>query len=109
MMATSQDKKEVGEKIGAAWALLRQNKPADALREFERIVSANPAQIDGLYGMGLAQAVSRQYDQAIKSFESCRLLVVRELEKNPGSGRFEIMERMCIQRVADIRRVSAHG
>ncbi len=97
------DKQELANQLGAAWEFLRQHKPADAVSAFEKILSAHPTLIDGLYGMALAQAVNGQHDLAIKSFETCRSMTQRELEKHPGADRYEMLERMCSQRIADVR------
>lgn len=101
------DKQELANQLGAAWELLRQHQPADAVNAFEAILTAHPTLIDGLYGMGLAQAVNGQHELAIKSFETCRHMSQRELEKHPGADRYEMLERMCSQRISDSQRAAA--
>ncbi|MFN8378662.1 MAG: hypothetical protein U0452_08330 [Anaerolineae bacterium] len=104
MAATNEknDKQELANQLGAAWEFLRQHKPADAVTAFETILTAHPTLIDGLYGMGMAQAANHQYDLAVKSFETCRHMTQRELEKHPGADRYEMLERMCSQRISDV-------
>jgi hypothetical protein len=101
------DKQELANQLGAAWELLRVRKASEAVSAFEQILSAHPTLIDGLYGIGLAHSVTRQHDLAIKSYEACRHMVQRELEKHPGADRYEMLERMCSQRIADLRALSA--
>jgi hypothetical protein len=100
------DKQELANQLGAAWEFLRQNKAADAVKAFETILTAHPTLIDGLYGMGLAHATNGQPDLAVKSFETCRHMAQRELEKHPGADRYEMLERMCGQRIEDVRHAS---
>jgi Tfp pilus assembly protein PilF len=100
------DKQELANQLGAAWELLRNKKSAEAVQAFETILTTHPTLIDGLYGMGLAQATNGQHDLAIKSFETCRRMTQRELEKHPGADRYEMLERMCAQRIDDLRQMS---
>ena len=97
------DKQELANQLGAAWELLRHKQPAEAVSAFETILTAHPTLIDGLYGIGLAQALNHQYDLAIKSFETCRHMTQREMEKHPGADRYEMLERMCSQRISDVQ------
>ncbi len=106
-MAATNEKQELANQLGAAWALMRQNKTQDALTSFEAILAKHPTLIDGLYGIGLALAISKDYDKATKSFEVCRTMVEKELEKHPGADRYEMLDRMCSQRVADIKLAAA--
>ncbi|MBL8147255.1 MAG: hypothetical protein JNL34_12800 [Anaerolineae bacterium] len=97
------EKQELANQLGAAWEFLRQQKPADAVKAFETLLTAHPTLIDGLYGMGMAQAVNHQYELAVKSFETCRHMTQRELEKHPGMDRYEMLERMCSQRISAVQ------
>jgi tetratricopeptide (TPR) repeat protein len=106
-MAATNDKQELAHQLGAAWALLRQNKTQDALASFDVILAAHPTLIDGLYGIGLAQAIAKQYDKAAASFEKCRQMSARELELHPGNDRYEMLDRMCGQRVTDVKLAAA--
>jgi tetratricopeptide (TPR) repeat protein len=101
------DKQELANQLGAAWELLRNKKSAEAVKAFETILTAHPTLIDGLYGMGLAHATNGEHDLAIKSFETCLRMTQRELEKHPGADRYEMLERMCTQRIEDVKH--AHG
>lgn len=107
-MAATNDKQELAEKLGAAWSLLRQNKVHDSLAAFSDILAAHPTLIDGLYGIGLAQAINRQYDKALDSFGKCLDMSNRELELHPGADRYEMLVRMCGQRITDVK-LSAAG
>jgi len=97
------DKQELANQLGAAWEFLRNKKPAEAVKAFETLLSAHPTLIDGLYGMGMAQAANHQFELAVKSFETCRHMTQRELEKHPGMDRYEMLERMCSQRISDVQ------
>ena len=97
------DKQELANQLGAAWELLRANKPADAVPAFQAILANHPTLIDGLYGAGMAQAMNGQRDDALKSFETCRHMAQRELEKHPGADRYEMLERMCSQRILSLQ------
>jgi len=97
------EKQELANQLGAAWEFLRKHQPADAVKAFETLLSAHPTLIDGLYGMGMAHAATHQYELAVKSFETCRQMTQRELEKHPGMDRYEMLERMCSQRISSVQ------
>ncbi len=93
---------DLGEKIGAAWALHRQGNHDGAIAQFTALVRQEPNHIDAMYGLGLAQRSSGQKDEAIKTFENCRALVNRALADNPGDDKYEILQRMVSQRLAEL-------
>lgn len=106
-MAATNDKQELAQKLGAAWSLMRQGEAQGALASFSDILTAHPTLIDGLYGMGLAQAIAKQYDKSLASFEKCLEMSARELELHPESDRYEMLERMCNQRITDVKLAAA--
>jgi Flp pilus assembly protein TadD len=106
-MAATNEKQELAHRLGTAWALMRQGKMQEALTAFSDILAAHPTLIDGLYGMGLAQAISKQYEPATASFQKCRDMAARELELHPGTDRYQMLDRMCGQRLTELKMLSA--
>jgi tetratricopeptide (TPR) repeat protein len=95
-------KNEIGEKIGAAWALHRQGDQDGAIAQFTALIRQEPNQIDAMYGLGLAQRSKGLKDAAVKTFEDCLALVNRALAENPGDDKYEILQRMVSQRLAEL-------
>lgn len=87
--------------LGHAWANHRDGRNEAAINEFDRILRDAPNDIDANFGMGLAQRALGRFDQAIASFEKAQSLVKKELEKEPGTDRWEMLSRMCEQRIAE--------
>lgn len=94
--------KEFGEKIGSAWARHRQGSQDNAIADFAALLRQEPGSIDALYGMGLAQRSAGQKDAAIKTFQECLTLVNRGLADAPGDDKYEILQRMVSQRLAEL-------
>jgi lipopolysaccharide biosynthesis regulator YciM len=96
----SQD--EFSAKVGSAWAVHRQGDQNKAISEFSTLVRQQPSSYDALYGLGLAQRSAGRKDDAIKSFQECQTLVNKALADHPGEDKFEILQRMVSQRLAEL-------
>lgn len=107
MAGTTQDQDKLAQQIGTAWALITNQRAAEAVAAFGAILVDHPTLLDGLYGMGLAQALNGHYTEAIQAYEHCQKEAVRELELHPGADRYLMLNRMCTQRVRDLRLISA--
>lgn len=59
----------IAAQIGKAWALNRERRFTDAVREFENILKSAPEDVDALYGLGLALKNDHQNEAAIKIFQ----------------------------------------
>lgn len=93
--------------IAQAWANHRDGRNEAAVTEFDRVVRDAPKDIDANFGLGLAQRALGRYDQAIASFRKAQELVAQELAKEPGLDRWEMLQRICEQRIAETE--SARG
>jgi tetratricopeptide (TPR) repeat protein len=93
---------ENAEKIGAAWALHRQGKNDKAIEAFYAVARADSNSYDALYGLGLAQRAAGMKDGAVKSFQDSLSIVNKLLMTHPGEDRYEIMQRMISQRLAEL-------
>lgn len=87
--------------LAHAWANHRDGRNEAAVGEFDRILRDNPNDIDANYGLGLVQSVLGRHDQAIASFQKAKALVTKALEAEPGTDRWEMLQRMCDQRIAE--------
>ena len=88
--------------LGRAWAHHRQGRNAEAAREFDAILVIEPHNVDALYGLGLAQRSGGNKDGARASLQSCLQHVERLLVEHPGEDRYEMLQRMCQQRLAEL-------
>lgn len=86
-----------------AWANHREGRNEAAIGEFERVLRDNPNDIDANFGIGLTQRAMGQYDKAIASFEKAKALVTKALENDPGADRWEMLQRICDQRIAEVK------
>jgi len=88
--------------LAHAWANHRDGRNEAAITEFDRILRDAPNDIDANYGIGLVQRALGRYDQAIASFEKAKALITKALEAEPGLDRWEMLQRQCDQRIAEI-------
>jgi tetratricopeptide (TPR) repeat protein len=95
--------KDVAAQIGNAWALHRQGKHENAIAEFSQAMKSAPDNIDAVYGLGLSQRGAKMREAAIRTFEQCQQMVAAALQTDPTSDRLEILEKMCQQRLAELR------
>ncbi|NDJ60316.1 MAG: tetratricopeptide repeat protein [Chloroflexi bacterium] len=93
----------IGDQLGQAWAYHRAGQQDEAAQAFQQILNTNANHIDALFGLGLAQRGSQQPDAALETFQRCLTLVNQALEAEPGSDRYEILQRMLEQRIAEIK------
>ncbi len=107
------------ERVGRAWRLHRDGDNAGAIREFDSIVSANPDNVDALYGLGLAHkalgdfgAAADAFARALDRTESALSAVqtASHVEGNLGDNdletnfddRYMMLTRMLSQRLEDV-------
>ncbi|MBC8098977.1 MAG: tetratricopeptide repeat protein [Armatimonadetes bacterium] len=100
--------------IGKAWQTHQAGRNADAIREFEQLVSANPENVDAYYGLGLAQRASGQPAAAQASWERALMLAttkldaIRGIHKNEHNAetldddRYMMLIRMISQRIEEV-------
>ncbi|MFO7322289.1 MAG: tetratricopeptide repeat protein [Chloroflexota bacterium] len=89
--------------LGRAWANHREGRHEAAVADFDRILRDAPNDIDANFGLGLAQKALGRYEQAIASFEKTKEELAKKLKDEPGDDRWEMLTRMCDQRIAEIR------
>jgi Flp pilus assembly protein TadD len=97
-MATSSPNATI---LAHAWANHREGRNEAAISEFDRVLRESPNDIDANFGMGLAQRALGRFDQAIASFRKVEELVQKMLAQEPGVDRWEMLTRMCEQRIAE--------
>lgn len=93
--------------LGRAWAHQRAKRYQQAADEFKAILLSAPTHIDALYGLALAQRGLQQIAEAEATWEQCSALVAQALEQNPGDDRYEMLQRLIEQRLAELRLVAA--
>lgn len=93
--------------LGRAWAYHRDGRNDAAIAEFDRILKESPNDIDANFGLGLVQRALGRYDQAIQSFQKVKQLLERALQDKPQEDRFEMLLRMCDQRIAEVQTLKA--
>jgi tetratricopeptide (TPR) repeat protein len=97
-MATS----DYAVQLGRAWALHREGRNELAIDEFNQLLREAPNHIDALYGLALAQRGTHMHDAARQTFERCLTLVNEALEQHPGEDRYEMLQRLIQQRLAEL-------
>ncbi len=95
-------KQENAEQLAHAWTLHRQGQNEDAIREFSGLVQSSTDSIDALYGLGLAQRSAGQLETAKATFERCRAQIVDALKEHPTEDRYEMLQKLTSQRLAEI-------
>lgn len=111
----------VSELVSRAWDLLREGKASAAVIEFQKIVQQHPKDIDAAYGLGLAQKVAGQVEDAVRAFTNAQELIndnkqiyessrVQNPEqdniKTPEDDRFQMLNRMVKQRLDELQLAS---
>ncbi|MFN8529963.1 MAG: tetratricopeptide repeat protein [Anaerolineae bacterium] len=94
--------KDYAAQLGRAWAYHRQGNNDGAIQEFTAVLNSDGSNLDALYGLGLAQRASGKSSLAVETFGKLRGLVATSLQENPGTDRFEMLERMVNQRLAEL-------
>lgn len=94
---------QTGSPLGRAWANHRDGRNEAAVAEFDRILRDAPNDIDANFGIGLAQRALGRHDQAVASFNKTKELLNKALQEQPGDDRWEMLMRMCDQRIAEVR------
>ena len=95
-------KNDYAVQLGRAWALHREGRNELAIDEYNQLLRETPDHIDALYGLALAQRSAQLIDDARQTFERCLTLVNEALDQNPGEDRYEMMQRLIQQRLAEI-------
>ncbi len=107
------------ERVGQAWRLHREGDNDGAIRIFDSVISANPDNVDALYGLGLAHkasgnlgAAADAFRQALEKTESALSAVktTSQTEGNLGDNdletnfddRYMMLTRMLSQRLEDV-------
>ncbi|GIK29638.1 MAG: hypothetical protein IT298_10645 [Chloroflexi bacterium] len=101
------------QKIGDGWAQVSRGDYAGAIATFKDIVRSDDANIDGHYGLGLAQRASGDKAGAKASFEKAKTISERMLAeashgstsndlKSSGDDRCMMLIRMLQQRLAEM-------
>jgi len=88
--------------LARAWAYHRQGNNASAITEFEAILASSKDNVDALYGLGLAQRSNGRTDKALEAFRRADQLIAVGLQEKPNEDRYEMLERMIKQRLAEI-------
>jgi Tfp pilus assembly protein PilF len=88
--------------LGRAWALHREGQNELAMDEYNQLLRETPTHIDALYGLALAQRSAHMTDSAKQTFERCLNLVNEALDQSPGENRYEMLQRLIHQRLAEI-------
>jgi Tfp pilus assembly protein PilF len=94
---------DYADQIARAWSLHRQGQNDAAAREFQSLLALTGDNMDVLYGLGLAQRGSGQVEAAQETFEKCLEKIVSALETHPGEDRYEMLEKMTRQRLAELK------
>lgn len=89
--------------VGRAWAYHRDGRNDAAIAEFDRILKEAPNDIDANFGLGLVQRTLGRHDQAIQSFQKVKTLLDKALVETPHEDRWEMLLRMCDQRMAEVQ------
>lgn len=92
---------DYAEQVGQAWSLYRKGQHDAAAKGFEDVLSRASDNIDANFGMGLVRRSQGDKAGSLKFFEAARTLVDQALEAEPGSDRWEILQRMVQQRIAE--------
>lgn len=103
--------------IGRAWGAHRANRNAEAIKDFEQVLKADRENVDGYYGLGLAQRASGQAAAAQASFEKALQLSQQKKaaiqgvkqENNVESyedDRYMMLIRMISQRLEELKAVT---
>ena len=122
------DEQLTRQKISEAWRQHREGQHGAAIDGFQAVLDEEPAQVDALYGIGLAFRADGQAKRAIDSFSSAQeALAAAEKERVAGKAerqdadtpltindpiagdddRFLILSRMINQRLAELGAASA--
>jgi hypothetical protein len=88
--------------LGRAWALHREGRNELAIDEYNQMLREAPHHIDALYGLALAQRSAHMHDAARQTFEECLVLVNEALEQHPNEDRYEMLQRLIQQRLAEL-------
>lgn len=104
--------------IGDAWALHREGSNSEAVRAFQDALKTAPNDVDAYYGLGLAQRASRDYEMALKSFQTALDLAKQTLEQlrkesgqenqlaTTNDDRYLMLIRMIGQRIEEVKRLN---
>ncbi len=97
--------------VGHAWGLQRSGNADAAIKEYEAILQKDPDNIDANYGMGLAQRLAGNNENAVKFFRHSAELVdagAKARNHTPGErnlpedDRYLMLGRMLQQRLAEL-------
>ena len=89
--------------LGRAWAYHRDGRNDAAIAEFDRILKDAPNDVDAHFGLALVQRSLGRHDQAIQTLQKVKQLIERALQDQPGEDRWEMLARMCDQRIAEVQ------
>jgi tetratricopeptide (TPR) repeat protein len=104
---TMMENKDFAARIGSAWIAFRAGQFDAAANAFEAIAAEDSSSIDAQFGLGLVRRAQNNRGTAIAHFQQARTLIARALAENPGSDRYEILQRMVEQRLTEMGHVSA--
>ncbi len=99
-MANNQD---YAKELGSAWALHRKGQNDEAIGEFNKLLQLSANNIDGMYGLGLAQRSAGSTEAARATFEKCIATIKTALAEHPGEDRYEMLSRMAKQRLDEVK------
>lgn len=103
--------------IGDAWALHREGSNSEAIRAFQDALKTASDDVDAQYGLGLAQRANKQYEEALKSFQTALDLAKQKLEQlrkesgqenqlsTSNDDRYLMLIRMIGQRIEEVKRL----
>ncbi len=97
---------EYAQQLASAWSLHRQGQNEGAIREFSTLVQSSTDTIDALYGLGLAQRSAGQIEAAQATLERCLAQIVAALKEHPTEDRYEMLQKLASQRLAEIAAVA---
>jgi tetratricopeptide (TPR) repeat protein len=89
--------------LARAWSLHRQGQHDAAVHEFQSLLELSRNNMDALYGLGLAQRSTGQIEAAHETFEKCLEHIDAALREQPGEDRYEMLEKMIKQRLAELK------
>lgn len=91
----------IAEQIGQAWINHRAGRNKEALVEFDRLTKEAPHDADAHYGLGLVQRAMGHPEAAARAFQLALEIVNKALQERAGEDRYEILQRMLNQRLAE--------
>lgn len=101
------ENKDVAARIGSAWMGFRAGQLDAAANAFEAVAAEDAGNIDAQFGLGLVRRAQGNRGTAIAHFQQAHKLIIAALAANPGSDRYEILQRMVEQRLSELGHISA--